>query len=1479
MIRLHRTTQAVGVFLLGVLAALNPVHAAGDVFDQFFRHTETRNKVFVHELPGETVDPFTGTLRLIQTDLVLPGKAGLDLRIVRSYSSKIWGRSDALDMEPLLAEKERTVLGYGWSLHMGRLRNPHASGQSGICSGDFPVYEAPDGSSHVFYPAPGSNTLFFSKDYWRMEKGCAALSGNGACVWTSTGQRLEFSNASANQFFMGTTPVWPASGIVDSHNNRISVAYVADQSGAVSSITDTYNRTVTFSYTTDVDGKRLASITANNNVYTYSYTAYTGANTSGTGRIGLPGKRRFLTEVTPPSGPSYSYTYGYQNTLVQNQYALTSLTLPSGGTTTYTYGNASFFTGRETVPFSVVTGRTVGGRAVTPATWSYAYVSPASGTALHTTTITRPDGKKDIHKIHGFGFVAGKNATGSTWMVGLPAELSHADGAEVETFSWNAGNSVSNATYSAPAYSTNCGPYMVWDTSVTAPVMTQRKVTRNGVDYTTTFSNFDAYGQAKTVTEAGQQTRTTTLTYFYALQDGSGKPLNLVHGRPLTQRVCIGTDCVNSSWTYTGPGYARNSETLAGTTTTYGHSSDGNVSTVTNALGQTLTLSGYTAGHGIPTTANFNNAFTITRTAYWEGRLKSETNGRGDITEYTYDKIGRPTSITPPGANVATTYTYASDGSSSTLTRGTFTQTTNVDGLGRTTSVTDSTGRVSTLRYDTMGRTSFKSYPYDSTLNETGERFEYDGLGRVTTITRGYRPATNSCDAPGACTLTNVYAQNCVTTTEQRASGNNVTKKHCFLSFGDPNEQRLREVTDGNSKTWEYAYSTHGKLKTFTTPLAKGNRSFTYDSTRQFQTGETTAETGTITYGGHNDIGQVGTRTDARGITATYGYNDPLSRLRSVSYGTGSSENVTMNYDDDHNLTLLASVAGGTFDYDYDELNRLETQTWTYEGRTYTTSYGYNSAGCLTSMTYPTGTTLTLTCDAANRVTSVSVGSSTIASNVTYHPSDRVKAMTYGNTLATSAVFDARGRLDTLTTPGVVALDYGYDGVNNVTSFNNAAVSGASRTMQYDKLNRLEVSTAPSLWGTAAYSYDELGNRTLASVGSFTTTYTYDAKNRLATADGPHVPAVMTLNWNHAGQVASTSDGATYHYDGRGNRVKKTTAGGATLYHYDAAGRLISETLPTGERLRDYFYVADRLVAVEGCQGSSAPPCTERQWLHTDLTGSVLARTNAAGAVVARFDYQPWGERWTSTDAASRQYNGRVLDGGTGFYDYGARMYAPTLGRFISRDTAWPEAGNPQGSNGYAYVFNSPYGYTDPSGRVPFLVVTGIGGALVGAGWAAISSYEPGRGVDWGAVAKGAAIGGAIGATLGAGTAAYVAGSATATTTEVVYGGGLMFAALVGGAGSSSGKTVLYHGGTLKGGAVNGGKFSTTPDLAHATKYMEQYGGKIYRFEVPTRWILDMEKARKAQFLRDHLKGTDSIADEWQFWGDAAVKLNDFLIK
>jgi len=279
-------------------------------------------------------------------------------------------------------------------------------------------------------------------------------------------------------------------------------------------------------------------------------------------------------------------------------------------------------------------------------------------------------------------------------------------------------------------------------------------------------------------------------------------------------------------------------------------------------------------------------------------------------------------------------------------------------------------------------------------------------------------------------------------------------------------------------------------------------------------------------------------------------------------------------------------------------------------------------------------------------------------------------------------------------------LRYVYDGADNVRSLENLAVANSSRTMTYDALDRLRSVSHP-LGGVASYQYDPLGNRTWGPIRDISMRFEYDERNRLAWASQELKTSSSTFVWDAANRLVASSDGATYRYDGLDRRVAKTEAGQTIVYHHDASGRLIAETTPEGLRLRDYLYLGDKLIAVQGCmEGASSSGCTLRQWYHTDTLGSVLARTDASGTIVTRFDYRAWGERATVDGVeGDRQYNGRVYDSGTGFRDYGARMYWPEIGRFVSADSHDGEIANPASLNRYSYVWNNPYKYVDPDGH------------------------------------------------------------------------------------------------------------------------------------------------------------------------------------
>ena len=105
----------------------------------------------------------------------------------------------------------------------------------------------------------------------------------------------------------------------------------------------------------------------------------------------------------------------------------------------------------------------------------------------------------------------------------------------------------------------------------------------------------------------------------------------------------------------------------------------------------------------------------------------------------------------------------------------------------------------------------------------------------------------------------------------------------------------------------------------------------------------------------------------------------------------------------------------------------------------------------------------------------------------------------------------------------------------------------------------------------------------------------------------------------------------------------------------------------------------------------------------TDRTGSVTAELDAAGHLISAQTCYPFGggAAWAarSRPAAARhvrRYAGKEHDD-SGLLDYGFRLYAPWLMRWLNPDPA----GTLDGLNLFRMVRNNPVTLTDPDGRAP----------------------------------------------------------------------------------------------------------------------------------------------------------------------------------
>lgn len=130
-----------------------------------------------------------------------------------------------------------------------------------------------------------------------------------------------------------------------------------------------------------------------------------------------------------------------------------------------------------------------------------------------------------------------------------------------------------------------------------------------------------------------------------------------------------------------------------------------------------------------------------------------------------------------------------------------------------------------------------------------------------------------------------------------------------------------------------------------------------------------------------------------------------------------------------------------------------------------------------------------------------------------------------------------------------------------------------------------------------------------------------------------------------------------------------------------------------------------------------------------NLQGDVTHILDEHGGVVAKYNYDAWGNHEIEFEVNGVgtlnpiRYRGYYYDNETGFYYLKSRYYDPEVGRFISMDSIdhlHPEKVN--GLNLFAYCYNNPIMYVDPTGDCIFCdiwnglkkIVSGIGKTVAG---------------------------------------------------------------------------------------------------------------------------------------------------------------------
>ncbi len=400
----------------------------------------------------------------------------------------------------------------------------------------------------------------------------------------------------------------------------------------------------------------------------------------------------------------------------------------------------------------------------------------------------------------------------------------------------------------------------------------------------------------------------------------------------------------------------------------------------------------------------------------------------------------------------------------------------------------------------------------------------------------------------------------------------------------------------------------------------------------------------------------------------------------------------------------------------YDALGRTTQTIHKLDGTSYVTltSYGYPQnpsttpglGRAVSSQSLPDFERVAYTYDAGGAQQSIKTtppqggSQQTIISSVQRNALGQTTQVVYGNNAVSTHSYDpATLRLSGIKTVGATTLQdylYSFDYNGNVTGVTDNLSSTLSATYRYDKLDQL-TSMTPAGQSLLPYRYDNLGNLTNKENATQTyggagrgphalanaqgLTYNYDANGNLTETRNSSNSVITGITWNAENMPIQVVQGGVTQYQKffLGESLWKKVEAGVTTYY------LPSMRVENGQFRKFFGGFAER------------SPDGSLKFYHNDHLGSASLVTNASGNLISRQAYMPFGEDRFIDPSGSftpkYQFNFKEKES-TGFYDYGARLYNPATGRWLSADSSARD-----GLNRYSYVGNNPLRYTDPTGH------------------------------------------------------------------------------------------------------------------------------------------------------------------------------------